>query len=178
MDKPPIILPLEVRKAPDIPDDLTPNWQENIDSVELAQNIYDLFQEVLKEYGVDLAKNVKVLEVGSGNAILLDYLKKQGVDVVGTDAQPRGTKESPEMVIARIEQLPFPDKSFDVVLSSTVFDDTVYEQDQNLMMQDIARVLKPQGIYLGYGEFYWDVLPIEGFDRIFSNVYITAYRKS
>ena len=39
-----------------------------------------------------LAEEVKVLELGSGNAVFLDYMKKQSVDAVGVDVRPRGGK--------------------------------------------------------------------------------------
>ncbi len=87
-----------------------------------------VLQSVLGEYGIDLTKCAKVLEVGSGDAEFLDYIREKGVDVVGVDIYPRGSKKSPQ-VISRIEQLPFPDESFDVVLSSQVFDSRIYDQD-------------------------------------------------
>ena len=67
-------------------------------------------------------------------------------------------------VLARIEQLPFEDNKFSVVLSlGNVFDQLIYNQDHDLMMREIHRVLKPKGFYLGYGFAKIKAWPIEGF---------------
>jgi len=182
MDQLPKKFPQEVRK---VKFDFFPNWQDSISSERSAEIIFKLSQEILSKYGFDLKKDVRVLEVGSGNAVFLSYLQKQGVNVIGTDTQPRGNKESSEIVVARIEQLPFPDELFGVVLSSKVFDDLVYNQDQNLMMKEIARVLKHNGIYLGYREFrdkefHNKIKEIEGFDKVQGDdsMDFTVYKKS
>ena len=51
----------------------------------------------------------------SPEPLYVDYLKKQGINVVGLDYNPRGTKESSQ-IRARIEKLPFLDQSVDVIL--------------------------------------------------------------
>ncbi len=163
---------------PSFLESVLPDWQDGIKSDVAAEAFYDLFQEVLKEQGLDLTKNLKVLEAGSGNAIFLDFLRQKGVNAVGVDAELRGSKESPQ-VIARIEKLPFAKESFDVVLSShLVFDAKVYDQDQDLMMKEIYRVLKPGGIFLANGETRIRTLPIKGFDQIYKKDTIILYKKS
>jgi ubiquinone/menaquinone biosynthesis C-methylase UbiE len=139
---------------------------------------FEEFQKVLREEGMDLTKNVKVLEVGSGNAAFLDFLRKKGVNVVGIDAEPRGTKDSPQ-IIGRIEQLPFREESFDVVLSTLVFDSGIYHQDQDFMIREIARVLKHGGVYLGQ-ETSNIHASLEGFNKISykSPMFLQGYKKS
>ncbi len=117
--------------------------------------------------------------MGSGNSVFLDYLKKEGVNAFGVDARPRGNKESPQ-VLARIEQLPFPNESFDVIFSSAVFDSTVYTQDQQLMLEEIKRVLKHGGIYVRT-DTETSLLPPKGLNLIKDNsIYQleTVYQKS
>jgi SAM-dependent methyltransferase len=155
---------------------LIKDWQDSIETENDAGLIFRMFQRILKEHGLDLTKNMKVLEVGSGNSVFLDFLKKQGVDIVGADVDFRGGHESPQ-IIARIEQLPFKDESFDVVLSSAIFDNSVYKQDQDIMIKEIARVLKHGGFYLGNSEWRTNVKPIEGFDLI-SKEPAAVYKKS
>jgi ubiquinone/menaquinone biosynthesis C-methylase UbiE len=128
------------------------NWQDDVTSPERARFLFKFFQEILTKYGLDLTKNMKVLEIGSGNAVFLDFLKKQGVDAVGIDVQLRGSTDSPQ-IVGRVERLPFKDNSFDVVLSNAVFDELVYEQYHDIMMQEIFRVLKSGGMYLGSKEW-------------------------
>ncbi|MFA5936891.1 MAG: class I SAM-dependent methyltransferase [Candidatus Paceibacterota bacterium] len=152
------------------------SWENIINNEDDAKLVFHVFQQALKEYGIDLVKNIKVLEIGSGNAVLLDYLRQQGVDVVGVDMKPHGNKES--IQLAYIEQLPFEKESFDVILSNFVFD-RLYTQNRYLMMTEIARVLKSGGIYLGREE---DILiqPINGFNLIsnLSEGDLKIYKKS
>ncbi len=139
---------------------------------------FQVLEEVLNGQGVNL-KNAKVLEVGSGNSVFLNYLRKEGVSALGVDVRPRGNKESPQ-VLARIEQLPFPDESFDVIFSSAVFDSSVYKQDQELMLKEIMRVLKHGGIYVRT-DTETHLLPPEGLNLVKDNSIFkleTVYKKS
>ncbi|MEK6848435.1 MAG: hypothetical protein AABX65_02280, partial [Nanoarchaeota archaeon] len=99
------IYPDEPKKFPKVVQrysDSSPVGQDVIRTTQDAESLYNGLQQNLLEHGLDLTKNLKVLEVGSGNAVFLDYLKEQGVDAVGVDVKPRGGHESPQ-VIARIE---------------------------------------------------------------------------
>ena len=100
---------------------------------------------------------------------------------MGVDIFPHGGKESPQ-VATRIEQLPFNDGTFNVVVSiGTVFDSSVYVQNQQLMMQEISRVLKQGGVY--YNSFWRrakGLSPIAVFNEIpkVSNEFRSVYKKS
>ena len=76
----------------------------------------------------------------------LNYLQKIGLDAVGLDARPRGEKVN-NTVAGRAEQLPFRDDVFDLIHAHAVFDAGVYNQDQETMVKEIERVLKPEGIF-------------------------------
>lgn len=176
MEKLPSKLPQRVRKSRF---DFIKDWQDDIKFVEDAEFLYKLFQMALKECGLDLTKNVKVLEIGSGNNIFLNYAQKQGVDIVGVEASPRGGGSS--LVIARAEQLPFKDGTFDVVLSSAVFDTRSYDQYQDIMLAEISRVLKHKGVYLGNEYEFSSVRkpPIKGLELIPSELEgVVSYKKS
>ncbi len=170
------------QKPKQFPRENAEGWMKNWDNrtnLDAAESFYEIIQRFLKEHGIDLTKNVKVLELGSGNAVFLGYLRKQGVNVMGIDANPRGSKE-PSQVRARIERLPFIKESFDVILASNVFDKKVYKnQDHNLMMQEIARVLKHGGIFIGLTEKI-EAQPIKGLSLIPGNSIFkeTIYQKS
>ncbi|OGI60564.1 hypothetical protein A2641_03460 [Candidatus Nomurabacteria bacterium RIFCSPHIGHO2_01_FULL_37_25] len=128
----------------------------------LKSDFEHLEEMMLKDRGVDL-KKAKVLELGSGNGFFLDYMISQGVDAVGLDIRPRSEGSKSSQVIARIEQLPFADESFDVVYSQQIFDSKVYDQNQTMMFREIFRVLKHGGIYFGALEFL--SFQIDGFIR-------------
>ena len=68
----------------------------------------------LAAWGIPLEPGKKVLEIGSATGIFLDQMREKGIDAVGIDARPRGKGGAPHAA-ARIEQLPFPDRSFDFV---------------------------------------------------------------
>jgi ubiquinone/menaquinone biosynthesis C-methylase UbiE len=157
---------------------LMENWEEGVETERDATLYFQAGKQMLEELGIHLDKNKKLLEVGSGNGVFLKYLQKEGYDAIGVDARPRGSDKE-KVIQARIEQLPFTDESFDVVLSNSVFDTSVYDQDQSLMTQELARVLKPGGIYVGIlnsdkntpFEKYFEVLKSGG------TTGIAAYRK-
>lgn len=127
------------------------DWEDGIENAREAKLFFEFVIGKLEKYG-SLSKDTKILEIGSGNSILTKYLQDQGYDAVGLDARPRG--EAKNLVAGRIEQLPFPDETFGLILSFSVFDKGVYRQNQPAMVKEIARVLQKGGIYFGQGN--WD----------------------
>ncbi len=113
--------------------DIVKGWEDGGGHQEDA---YHSFINVLKRNGITLDQNTKVLELASGDSKFLDNLRSHDVNAIGVDVRPRGRNKSPQ-VIARIEQLPFPDESFEVIISSSVFDAQVYDQNQKLMTEEI-----------------------------------------
>ena len=127
------------------------------DSTEMNVRLrYRYLKQALQELGVTLDTNTKVLEVGSGNGLMLQQLKKDGVDAVGVDIHPRGENENLQ-VNAPIEQLPFADGSFDIIVSTQAFDAALYDQDQGKMGSEIVRVLKIGGLYVAFAEMMDEV---------------------
>ena len=124
------------------------NWEEGVEDEDGAKLRYEALQMRLEKVGATIPADAKILEIGSGSGVFLRYLQKLGLDAVGVDARPRGEKTR-NVVRARIEQLPFPDKSFGLVFSSAVFDSELYHQNQLAMIEEIVRVLKHGGIYFG-----------------------------
>lgn len=142
--------PSEVRRHPG-DEELFGSWakgyEDGTENESDAGSYFRGLERRFKEIGVDVRKS-KVLEIGSGNNIFLNYLQKQGIDATGVDARPRGKTEGLPVAAARLEQLPFPDESFDIILSNQVFDLGPYNQDQRMMMEEIARTLRHGGIWV------------------------------
>lgn len=125
---------------------LVEDWEEAIENEKDASIFLFLMTHSLESHNIHLDVDAQVLEVGSGSGVLLDLLKKRGLSAIGVDARPRGEK-SEGVVAARIEQLPFKDETFDLVLGAAVFDSHVYYQKQEEMVKEIIRVLKPGGVF-------------------------------
>jgi ubiquinone/menaquinone biosynthesis C-methylase UbiE len=95
-----------------------------------------------------------LLEIGSGTGANLPYLPA-GLRTVGLDPNPfmhgyhqsraRGTGRPPLLVLGQAESLPFPNDSLDAVLSTLVLCSV---DDENTVLQEILRVLKPGGRFL------------------------------
>lgn len=112
--------------------------------------------------GKEKLKELKILEIGSGNAFSLCYALKSGLHIVGIEPGIRyGFKdrylrainllringiENPEdfLLDTSVESLPFNDNSFDIVFNVAVLE---HVQNVNLAMEESIRVLKPGGIF-------------------------------
>lgn len=108
------------------------------------------FERALGENQVILSRDLAILEVGCGTGVFLDYLHHYGYNAIGAEARPRGITRN--VVAARIEALPFGDASFDVILSSAVFDKGAYNHSHSMMLKEMARVLRTGGTYISRGD--------------------------
>lgn len=97
--------------------------------------------EVIKKH---LAPGAKLLEIGGGTGIQAKLLADEGFDIVSIDI-PQSQYAS-ERVFSVIdydgENIPFEDRSFDVVLSSNVLEHVV---NLTALHGEIKRVLRPAG---------------------------------
>jgi ubiquinone/menaquinone biosynthesis C-methylase UbiE len=136
-------LPQEVR-VPDVRGDDA--WEDFTHKERDAEMILSNLRARCRFHGIEIKDGAKFLEIGSGKGKFVEYMQQQGMDIVGVDARPRGEQKT-GVVAARIEQLPFPDNSFDVATSYGVFDRGEYIIDTKRMMSEIARVLKSGGVF-------------------------------
>lgn len=95
----------------------------------------------------------RVLDLGSGDGLLTAALATRGALAVGIDIDrsmlvaatartERGHAPSARFVSGRLEQLPFRDAAFDVVVAVTVL---CLVSDQTVAVREAARVLRPGG---------------------------------
>jgi tellurite methyltransferase len=125
--------------------------QEQFGSIDIY-----LFDQLLKGR---LTPEMRVLDAGCGSGRNLVYFFRSGFDVSGVDqsrdaiAQIRSlaAELAPHLPagnfrLAAIEQMPFDDDSFDVVISSAVLHFARDEAHWLAMVREMWRVLKPGGI--------------------------------
>lgn len=92
-----------------------------------------------------------ILEIGSGNGNLLNSIHEQGYNIKGVEINPIRIQESKvlygELPLSQVdsEALPFSNNSFDVVMSFDVFE---HIPNSDLHLQEVHRVLKPEGLYI------------------------------
>jgi len=94
----------------------------------------------------------RVLDTGCGDGVLVCAAASRGAEVTGIDPDPamldvarsRTTKAGVRATFlkGRVERLPFPDASFDVVASITVL---CFVPDATGAVREMARVLRPGG---------------------------------
>lgn len=100
-----------------------------------------------------LAPGARILDLGAGVGRHAHWLAARGFDVIAVDAAPEGLAQIEQngdvkTHLARMDALPFGDRSFDHVLSWNV----IYHGDEDIVLRTIAeirRILKPGGTYLG-----------------------------
>ncbi|NJE04617.1 class I SAM-dependent methyltransferase [Thermococcus sp. M36] len=120
-------------------------------------------------------KSGRALDLGCGTGNYTVELKKLGFDVIGLDASERmleiARSKGLECIKGDAYSLPFPDESFDLVLSVTMFE-FIHEPEK--VVREIHRVLRPGGeVLIGTmnGRSAWFL-----FKRLKSVLTETAYR--
>jgi cyclopropane fatty-acyl-phospholipid synthase-like methyltransferase len=93
--------------------------------------------------------NATVLDLGCG-AGMLALLKRKGVTLTGVDLSPECTLAARHngydyTATTRLSQLPFPDHSFDYVVSLDVIGHIDFEE-KDAVLAEIKRVLRPDGV--------------------------------
>ncbi|SFG03687.1 class I SAM-dependent methyltransferase [Pontibacter chinhatensis] len=115
-----------------------------------------LFDQLLKGR---IRKGMRVLDAGCGAGRNIYYLMQAGVKVYGADISDEAIREvrrmaaelaptlsSKNFVVTDLSQMPYEDNSFDVVLCSAVLHFAKDEAHFRSMVQELWRVLKPEGL--------------------------------
>jgi tellurite methyltransferase len=116
-----------------------------------------LFDQLLKGR---YAHCKKIIDVGCGTGRNSFYFLRNGYEVVGVDPNPQAVEavkllsaelapnNPPEnFMVANAEDLPYPDASFDLIISSAVLHFAKDKQHFDAMLRSMFRVLKPGGYF-------------------------------
>jgi ubiquinone/menaquinone biosynthesis C-methylase UbiE len=110
----------------------------------------------------------RVLDIGCGTGVLLRQIAGQvpgAAELVGIDAAPqmvevaRSSNENdgdPQFLEGSVEELPFDDRHFDLVVSTTSFD---HWEDQQRGLNECARVLSTSGKLVCVDQFSYLLWP-------------------
>jgi ubiquinone/menaquinone biosynthesis C-methylase UbiE len=126
-------------------------------------NKYDLYyqteigkkvNQIEEKLITDLLKNVprtKMLELGCGTGHWTNFFLNKGYKVTATDisdAMLQVAKQkniNANFIKANSLEIPFEDNSFDIISSITMLE---FVEDQNKVLEEIQRVLKPEGYFI------------------------------
>jgi SAM-dependent methyltransferase len=131
---------------------ITPEELTNAGERMIVGNMWGYWAHLsIYRFALDLARNKRVLDVGSGSGYGSDFLSKNAAQVLGLDASETAIKFSrdqykQENLVYEIADLGKPlslqDSSFELVFSSNVFE---HVQNIDLLASECARVMAPDG---------------------------------
>ena len=116
-----------------------------------------LFDQILKDR---FNNEMSVLDAGCGGGRNLVYFLRSGFRVFAVDQDPQAIEQigflagtlSPDLSlnnfrVASVEEMPFPDERFDVVMSNAVLHFAENRLHFDRMLAEMFRVLKPKGLF-------------------------------
>ena len=107
----------------------------------------------LKEYGVDVSKMERMLDMGFGTGRILLHFLPFSLERYGCDVNPAAYEwtvktlgEHAHLSISKLEPpLDVPDDFFDLIIATSVFTHTPYERQPG-WIAEFHRILKPGGV--------------------------------
>lgn len=116
-------------------------------------NYVDTIEKSLMKDVANPTKGEKALDLGCGTGIYSYWLLEQELTVIGIDissemlkvARSKGNSEKIEFVQGDIQKLPFPDETFDLVISNIVLE---FTDNPKQIVSEALRVVKKGGRFV------------------------------
>lgn len=125
--------------------DCSIHYEEELESPTLKESAT---RRILERLMVANPPPADLLEVGPGMGHFLRSVKERGFRVVGLELSPYAAsvlqKQGLEIVIGTLQDVKFPDDSFDVVVAVEVIE---HLRDPKQFFGEVARILRPGGIF-------------------------------
>jgi len=116
-------------------------YHRNIDINWIYYPIYRAKINYLKKIFKSFRKNSRVLDIGCGEGVFVDYLIKEGFDASGLDLN----YSSDTVTLGNIKSTNFKNNYFDIILILDVLEHmNILEQEMALL--ETRRILKPNGV--------------------------------
>jgi SAM-dependent methyltransferase len=93
-------------------------------------------------FAAQFARHARVLDIASGSGFGLAMLREAGACAVGMDYDVSALRSQKQVACADAANLPVPDASFDLITS---FETLEHVPDARAMVNELRRVLRPQG---------------------------------
>lgn len=122
------------------------NWEKNQFNYLLASTSKNIILPFVDKY---INKSSYVLEAGCGMGHIVKYLQNEGYNIIGIELSKNAVDagleflDSNSIINADVEKIPFPDNTFDHIISLGVVEHII--EGPNKALQEMYRVLKPGG---------------------------------
>jgi ubiquinone/menaquinone biosynthesis C-methylase UbiE len=114
-----------------------------------AEIYYNVVQGILDNLGLNpLSSKDQILDVGCGDGTLMKYLTNKGLDIKGVEIFSRKEHKGLDIKICDAHNMPFDDETFNITLSTAIYDPEMYNQDNDKLVKEIMRVTRAPGLYL------------------------------
>ncbi len=167
----------------------TPEWQSKIVDGILHDDGVAIFEQLLPVWTIP--ESATVLDIGSGVGTFVLACRRRGLSAFGIEPDRIGQGgsvtsiqiakrrlESQTFAVALGEQLPFRDRSFDLITMNQVME---HVSDQASVLFEAARVLKPGGAiyiacpnYLRFYESHYKIFWFPLLPKVLGRLYLRA----
>jgi 2-polyprenyl-3-methyl-5-hydroxy-6-metoxy-1,4-benzoquinol methylase len=141
---------------------------------------FKLYTDLIQKYKP--SKNIRVLDVGCGTGIVVDWLNRKGLNATGVEVSlssiALARKRKGTFVSYEGKKLPFQDNSFDIVGSYAVIE---HVDDVAIFLSECKRVCKPGGVLIVAAPNFLSVTSsyhyrTKGVIRKLKNIYLTLIK--